>query len=283
MFTLDCDRAYLYAHPERELTPDETQRYDEALARRATGVPAQYITGHQEFWGLDLIVSPAVLIPRPETEHVVETVLELARVGQSSKCKINSCGRGHAHAAPHTSCASLTWVLALERLRWRWRRSCHGGNPRNRHFWRSARSRSSQCRASRSCFENRLSPGRFAGGILSRFVRHRGFESSLRRRVGRRFGAARSAQVRAAQCGFCGANRNGSDRAADSSGARGATSGRMAGIRNQRDDCGSRARIAVGLGRGRDQKRFTGNCAGRDCSGGFTQSLVRCAPAWIAK
>jgi release factor glutamine methyltransferase len=79
MFALDCDRAYLYAHPERELTPDETQRYDEALARRATGVPAQYITGHQEFWGLDLIVSPAVLIPRPETEHVVETVLELAK------------------------------------------------------------------------------------------------------------------------------------------------------------------------------------------------------------
>jgi release factor glutamine methyltransferase len=79
MFTLDCDRAYLYAHPERELTPDETQRHDEALARRSTGVPAQYITGHQEFWGLDLIVSPAVLIPRPETEHVVETVLELAK------------------------------------------------------------------------------------------------------------------------------------------------------------------------------------------------------------
>src|SRR6201997_2426635 len=77
MFTLDCDRAYLYAHPERELTSDETQRYDEALARRAIGVPAQYITGHQEFWGMDLIVSPAVLIPRPETEHLVETVLEL--------------------------------------------------------------------------------------------------------------------------------------------------------------------------------------------------------------
>ena len=78
MFTLDCDRAYLYAHPERELSADELARYDEALARRATGVPAQYITGHQEFWGMDLIVSPAVLIPRPETEHVVEAVLELA-------------------------------------------------------------------------------------------------------------------------------------------------------------------------------------------------------------
>src|SRR5271165_3689476 len=77
MFTLDCDRAYLYAHPERELTSDEIRRYDDAIVRRATGVPAQYITGHQEFWGLDFIVSPAVLIPRPETEHVVETVLEL--------------------------------------------------------------------------------------------------------------------------------------------------------------------------------------------------------------
>ncbi len=78
MFTLDCDRAYLYAHPERELTAEEFARYDQAIARRATGVPAQYITGHQEFWGLDFIVSPAVLIPRPETEHVVEAVVELA-------------------------------------------------------------------------------------------------------------------------------------------------------------------------------------------------------------
>jgi release factor glutamine methyltransferase len=77
MFTLGCERAYLYAHPERELTPDESARYDAALADRARGVPAQYITGHQEFWGMDFIVSPAVLIPRPETEHVVEAVLGL--------------------------------------------------------------------------------------------------------------------------------------------------------------------------------------------------------------
>jgi release factor glutamine methyltransferase len=85
MFTLDCDRAYLYAHPERELTHEEMQRYDEALARRATGVPAQYITGHQEFWGMDLIVSPAVLIPRPETEHIVETVLALTLASTKTK------------------------------------------------------------------------------------------------------------------------------------------------------------------------------------------------------
>jgi release factor glutamine methyltransferase len=85
MFTLGCDRAYLYAHPEREFTSDEMRRYDEALARRAAGVPAQYITGHQEFWGLDFIVSPAVLIPRPETEHVVETVLELSTSADSKQ------------------------------------------------------------------------------------------------------------------------------------------------------------------------------------------------------
>ena len=80
MFTLSCDRAYLYSHPERELTADEQTRYEAALAERARGVPAQYITGHQEFWGMDFIVAPAVLIPRPETEHVVETVLELTSV-----------------------------------------------------------------------------------------------------------------------------------------------------------------------------------------------------------
>jgi release factor glutamine methyltransferase len=88
MFILDCDRAHFYAHPERELTAPEIQRYGEALARRASGVPAQYITGHQEFWGLDFVVSPAVLIPRPETEHLVEAVLEMVaqlEPGQSQR------------------------------------------------------------------------------------------------------------------------------------------------------------------------------------------------------
>jgi release factor glutamine methyltransferase len=84
MFTLNCDRAYLFAHPERELTPQEKINYQESVAQRAIGIPAQYITGHQEFWGMDLIVSPAVLIPRPETEHLIETVLRLnGRQGSS--------------------------------------------------------------------------------------------------------------------------------------------------------------------------------------------------------
>jgi release factor glutamine methyltransferase len=83
MFVLGCDRAYLHAHPERKLTNDEQSHYEQALAERIRGVPAQYITGHQEFWGMDLIVTPAVLIPRPETEHVIERVLEIAGAGRA--------------------------------------------------------------------------------------------------------------------------------------------------------------------------------------------------------
>ena len=95
-FVLNCDRAYLFAHPERELTEQEESHYQSALAERSRGVPAQYITGHQEFWGMDLIVTPAVLIPRPETEHVIETVLELDRAPGStlSPIRIVDVGTG---------------------------------------------------------------------------------------------------------------------------------------------------------------------------------------------
>lgn len=93
MFALSCDRAYLYAHPERELSNDQAARYEQAVNERARGKPAQYITGHQEFWGLDLIVTPAVLIPRPETEHVVEATLELVR-DRSAPLRIADIGAG---------------------------------------------------------------------------------------------------------------------------------------------------------------------------------------------
>src|SRR4051812_14959018 len=79
MFALGCDRAHLFAHPERTLTPDEQSRFEDAVAQRASGKPLQYITGRQEFWGLEFLVSPAVLIPRPETEHLVEATLEKVR------------------------------------------------------------------------------------------------------------------------------------------------------------------------------------------------------------
>lgn len=94
MFTLSCDRAYLFAHPERQLTADEHARYNAALAERSRGVPAQYITGHQEFWGMDLIVNSSVLIPRPETEHVIEVVLKLPEGGALSEVRIVDVGTG---------------------------------------------------------------------------------------------------------------------------------------------------------------------------------------------
>jgi release factor glutamine methyltransferase len=102
MFTLGCDRAYLFAHPERELSPQEEFRYESALSERSRGVPAQYITGHQEFWGMDLIVTTAVLIPRPETEHLIEAVLEMQASGAkrqaSEKVWTSELGR---QTSPH--------------------------------------------------------------------------------------------------------------------------------------------------------------------------------------
>jgi release factor glutamine methyltransferase len=93
MFTLNCDRAYLFAHPEREFSSEEEARYESVLSERARGLPAQYITGHQEFWGMDLIVASAVLIPRPETEHVIEAVLELLG-SRKPKLRIADIGTG---------------------------------------------------------------------------------------------------------------------------------------------------------------------------------------------
>jgi release factor glutamine methyltransferase len=114
MFTLNCDRAYLYAHPERHLTPDEQARYNAAVAERALGVPTQYITGHQEFWGMDLVVSPAVLIPRPETEHVVETVLELAAVKNASGQNVLSPTSSLRIADVGTGSGCIALALAKE-------------------------------------------------------------------------------------------------------------------------------------------------------------------------
>ena len=116
MFTLECDRAYLHAHPERKLSADEQRRYGQALTEREHGMPAQYITGHQEFWGMDLIVTPAVLIPRPETEHVIETVLScvgrapspaallrLVDVGTGSGCIALALAKELPHAEIHAT------------------------------------------------------------------------------------------------------------------------------------------------------------------------------------
>jgi release factor glutamine methyltransferase len=70
------NRTWLYAHPEEALPDERLEHFLELVARRAGGEPTQYLTGKQEFWGLEFEVTPAVLIPRPETEHVIEVVLD---------------------------------------------------------------------------------------------------------------------------------------------------------------------------------------------------------------
>lgn len=73
------DRAFLLTHPDAALTVVQQTIYDEWLTRRTRHEPVQYIVGEQEFYGLAFAVTPDVLIPRPETEHLVEAVLQRAR------------------------------------------------------------------------------------------------------------------------------------------------------------------------------------------------------------
>jgi release factor glutamine methyltransferase len=75
-FVLNCGRASIRAYPERELTFEQKTKFLELLQRRVHGEPIAYLLGHKEFWSLDFIVSPDVLIPRADTELLVEMALE---------------------------------------------------------------------------------------------------------------------------------------------------------------------------------------------------------------
>src|SRR5712692_10533664 len=76
LHVLGRDRTWLYAHPEEEISASDAERYWLLILRRAAGEPTQHLTGKQEFWGLEFEVTPDVLIPRPETEHVIEVALD---------------------------------------------------------------------------------------------------------------------------------------------------------------------------------------------------------------
>lgn len=78
------DRTWLYAHPEVELDAMTRDSYFSLIARRSSGVPTQHLTGLQEFWGLDFEITLDVLIPRPETEHVIEVALERLGIESNS-------------------------------------------------------------------------------------------------------------------------------------------------------------------------------------------------------
>jgi release factor glutamine methyltransferase len=76
LHVLGRDRTWIYAHPEQEVSAADAERFFALIARRAAGEPTQHLTGRQEFWGLEFEVTPDVLIPRPETEHVIEVALD---------------------------------------------------------------------------------------------------------------------------------------------------------------------------------------------------------------
>src|SRR5277367_3993329 len=76
LHTLGRDRTWLYAHSEELISETDAQQFNALLDRRANGEPTQHLTGKQEFWGLEFEVTPDVLIPRPETEHVIEVTLD---------------------------------------------------------------------------------------------------------------------------------------------------------------------------------------------------------------
>ena len=111
-FTLGCTRAELLAHPQRSLTPEEQQRYRALLAERLRGAPIQYILGEQEFFGLPFFVTPAVLIPRPETEHLVESALHHLRAHPAPRIVDVGTGSGAiavalAHALPQAHVTAI--------------------------------------------------------------------------------------------------------------------------------------------------------------------------------
>lgn len=112
MHVLERERAWLYAHHEEPLAPEAAERYFALVARRIEGVPTQYLTGKQEFWGLEFEVGPGVLIPRPETEHVVEVAL--ARLGPPDPGDPRPRGTGLRIADVGTGSGCLAIALARE-------------------------------------------------------------------------------------------------------------------------------------------------------------------------
>jgi release factor glutamine methyltransferase len=119
-YVLGCDQTALLTHPERPLSTKEAEQFEALLERRQASEPVQYLTGTQEFFGLLFEVSPDVLIPRPETEHLVEAVLE--RFNRDANPRIVDVGTGSgaiavaiAHALPQSQVMAVDlYPKALE-------------------------------------------------------------------------------------------------------------------------------------------------------------------------
>ena len=107
-------RTTLFAWPERAVAPDAVARFRALVARRLTGEPLAYIRGFQPFWDLELEVAPGVLIPRPETELLVQTALELG--GDRGDLRVADLGTGSGAIAAALARERPGWeLLAIER------------------------------------------------------------------------------------------------------------------------------------------------------------------------
>src|SRR5258705_10034256 len=108
-------RTWLYSHPEDHLTESESQNYFMLIERRAAGVPTQQLTGKQEFWGLEFEVTRDVLIPRPETEPLIEVALDrLALRDLRAKRLQNMSGESLLIADIGTGSGCIAIALATE-------------------------------------------------------------------------------------------------------------------------------------------------------------------------
>ena len=95
--SLDVARSYLFAHPEEPMDPGAAARFREVLDRRIEGMPMAYITGEKEFWSMTLMVNPATLVPRPDTETLVEQAL--TRISRRTAMRIVDLGTGSGAVA----------------------------------------------------------------------------------------------------------------------------------------------------------------------------------------
>ena len=100
--TIDMPRSYLFAHPEDELDDVTKSRFEEVLARREAGTPMAYIMGVREFWSHEFVVSPATLVPRPETELLVN--LALCEIPRDAEWQVLDLGTGSGAIAVSIAC-----------------------------------------------------------------------------------------------------------------------------------------------------------------------------------
>src|SRR5712671_3419441 len=107
MHTIGRERTWLHTRPEQELDAAAREKYFSLIARRASGVPTQHLTGHQEFWGLDFEVTPDVLIPRPETEHVIEVVLERLAIATGNAASQRDAAHRIADVGTGSGCIAV--------------------------------------------------------------------------------------------------------------------------------------------------------------------------------